>query len=201
MRKLIYLVLAINLVLSSMLGKSYCYAADSTLELEKSKPKLVKPKFELETEYLTHVHFNNRYIETPSLHILEETSKINNKSTYFGLTITRPHGHIIDDGGTKGSSASGIGPMTMVRYERNISGKLDGALDMSGGFIVYDRAFPAEGRAYDFMWRIGPRFIYKISKNSSVNIGYMLMHVSNGWKSHNPGYNARGISLGVATNF
>jgi hypothetical protein len=63
------------------------------------------------------------------------------------------------------------------------SGKLYEALDMSGGFIVYDKTFPAEGRYYNFMWRIGPRFIYKISENSSVNIGYMLMHVSNGFKT------------------
>ncbi|MEN6620696.1 MAG: acyloxyacyl hydrolase [Smithella sp.] len=72
---------------------------------------------------------------------------------------------------------------------------------MSGGFIVYDKTFPAGGRYYNFMWRIGSQFIYKISKDSSVNVGYMLMHVSNGFKTHNPGYNARGISLGFVTNF
>jgi hypothetical protein len=89
----------------------------------------------------------------------------------------------------------------MIRNEKKLSEKLTGAFDMSGGFILYDKAFPAEGRSYNFMWRMGPRFIYKISENSSVNIGYMLMHVSNGLKTHNPGYNAHGVSLGLVINY
>jgi len=51
------------------------------------------------------------------------------------------------------------------------------------------------------MWRIGPRLNYKISENSSVSIGYMLIHVSNGLKTHNTSYNAHGVSLGFVTNF
>jgi hypothetical protein len=89
----------------------------------------------------------------------------------------------------------------MIRDEKYHSGKLSAALDMSGGFIVYDKIFPNGGKYYNFMWRIGPQFIYKISENSSVNIGYMLMHVSNGLKAHNPSYNAHGVSLGFVTNF
>jgi hypothetical protein len=89
----------------------------------------------------------------------------------------------------------------MIRYEKYHSGKLSAAFDMSGGFIVYDKTFPAGGKCYNFMWRAGPKFIYKINENTSVNIGYMLMHVSNGLKTHNPSYNAHGASLGFVTNF
>jgi hypothetical protein len=91
----------------------------------------------------------------------------------------------------------------MIRNEKKVSGKLDAAFDMSGGVIVYDKKFPAGGECYNFMWQIGPRFIYKFSQNSSVNIGYMLMHVSNGlhYPNPNPSYNAHGVSFGFVTNF
>jgi hypothetical protein len=87
----------------------------------------------------------------------------------------------------------------MMRNEKHYSDKFSAALDMSGGFIVYDKVFPAEGRHYNFMWRIGPQLIYRVNETSSVNIGYMLVHVSNGFKTHNPGNDARGISFGFAT--
>jgi lipid A 3-O-deacylase len=187
-RNLVYLVIAINFLLVCIPGKPYCYAAESKLELD--------------WDYLTHAHFKDRYIDTVSLHILENISKKNNRSIYRGITITRPYGYINDDNHqTKDSSAVGVGPVYVIRNEKKISGKLCEALDMSGGFIVYDKAFPAGGRPFNFMWRIGPQLIYKINENSSVNIGYMLMHVSNGFRTHNPSYNAQGISLGFVTNF
>ncbi|CQR74944.1 hypothetical protein SpAn4DRAFT_4301 [Sporomusa ovata] len=89
----------------------------------------------------------------------------------------------------------------MIRAEKPYAGKLSAALDMSGGVILYDKPFPAGGRYYDFMWRVGPKFIYKFNDNSSINVGYMLMHVSNGFKTHNPGYDAHGISFGFVTNY
>lgn len=184
-RRLICLVIIINILLICMPGKSY--AADAKLELD--------------WDYLTHVHFKDRYIDTVSLHILENISKKNNRSIYRGITITRPYGYINENQQTEDSSAVGVGPVYMIRNEKKLSGKLYEALDMSGGFIVYDKTFPAEGRYYNFMWRIGPRFIYRIGENSSVNIGYMLMHVSNGFRTHNPGYNAQGVSLDFVTNF
>lgn len=187
MRKLICIVIVINFLLICMPEKSYCYAADSN--------------FELDWDYLTHTHFKDRYIDTVSLHILENITKTNNRSIFRGITITRPYGYIYDNQHNKDSNAVGIGPIYMIRNEKNVSGKLYEALDMSGGFVVYDKAFPAEGRAFNFMWRIGPRFIYKMSETSSVNIGYMLMHVSDGCRSQNPSYNAHGFSLGFVTNF
>lgn len=187
MRRLICLVIVINILLICMPESSYCYAADSKLELD--------------CDYLTHKHFENRYIDTVSLHILENISKKHNRSIYRGITITRPYGYIIHDNQHKDSSAIGVGPVYMLRTEKKVSEKLYEALDMSGGFIVYDKVFPAEGRYYNFLWRIGPRFVYKLNENSSINIGYMFMHVSNGFRSHNPGYNAQGASLGFVINF
>jgi lipid A 3-O-deacylase len=185
-RRLICLVIVINILLSFMSGKSY--AADSKLELD--------------WDYLTHAHFKDRNIDTVSLHILENISKKNNRSIYRGITITRPYGYINDNNQqSKDSSAVGVGPVYMIRSEKKLSEKLYEALDMSGGFIVYDKTFPVEGRYYNFMWRIGPRLIYKISENSSVNIGYTLMHVSNGFRTHNPGYNAQGVSVGFVAKF
>jgi len=193
-RRLIYLVIIINFFLICLPEKSHCHAADSDLKRE-------APKFELDWDYLTYTNFTDRYIDTVSLHMLENISKINNRSIYRGITITRPYGYIIDNQQTENSSAVGIGPVYMIRNEKNLSGKLLVAVDISGGFIVYDKTFPAGGRHYNFMWRIGPQFIYKINENSSLNIGYMLMHVSNGLKTHNPGYNAKGVSWGFVTNF
>lgn len=188
MRRLIYLVIIFNFLLLCMPGKSYCYAADSKLEMD--------------WDYLTHVHFEDRYIDTVSLHILEKISETKNRSVYRGITITRPYGYINDEQHVrKESSAVGVGPVYLIRNEKKVSGKLYEAFDMSGGFIVYDKVFPAGGRCFNFMWRIGPQFIYKINENSSINVGYMLMHVSNGLRTHNPGYNAHGVSLGFVTNF
>jgi len=185
-RRLIWLVMAINFLLIWIPGNSYCYADDA--------------KFELEWDHLI-PHEIDRKLDTGSLHIFEKISETETRSVYRGITITRPQGNITFEHQTQESSAVGIGPVYMVRNEKYRSGKLSLAVDMSGGFIVYDKKFPAGGQFYDFMWRIGPQAIYKFSENSSVNIGFMLMHVSNGLRTHNPSYNAHGASVGFATNF
>jgi len=188
LRRLIGLVFAMTVLLIFMPGKSYCHTAPS--------------KIEIDSDYLTHASFKNRYINTVSIHILENISEKHNRSLYRGITITRPYGHIINDNEqTKDSSAVGIGPVYMIRNEKKLSRKLYEALDMSGGFILYDKAFPAEGRYYNFMWRIGPRLVYKTGENSSINIGYTFMHVSNGFRTHNPGYNGQGLSVSFEQKF
>lgn len=170
-----------------------CYAADSNSGQN-------DPSIELEYDHLT-PHFKRRRIDTESLHILKNISESAHKSTYFGLTITHAYGYVSDKSQDKDNSAVGIGPIYMIRNEGRWSGKLYGALDMSGGFILYNNPFPADGRAYNFMWRIGPRLIYKISDNNSLNVGYTWMHVSNGLKTHNTSYDAGGISLGYEMKF
>jgi hypothetical protein len=185
-RKLIGLVTVISFWLICLPGEAYCHAAESKLELE--------------WDYLAS-HAKDRNLDTVSLHIVEKFSETQNRSAYRGITITRPRGDITWENKQQNSSAVGIGPVYMLRYEENCSGKLSVALDISGGFIVYNKRFPAGGEYYNFMWRIGPQFIYKISESSSVNIGYMLMHVSNGLRGNNPGDDAHGVSLGFSTKF
>lgn len=186
MRRLICLLIVISFLLSFMLGEVYCYAAEA--------------RFEYDWEYLTPIEIN-RDIDTVSLHILKKISETRNKSVYRGLTISRPLGSVSLEQHTQDSSAIGIGPIYMFRTEKPYSGKLSLALDLSGGVILYDKPFPAGGRYYNFMWRVGPKFIYRFNETSSVNVGYTLMHVSNGFGTHNPGYDARGISLGFVKDF
>jgi hypothetical protein len=190
MRKLVRLVIIINFLLICTPGMSYCYANDSKLEMD--------------WDYLT-ATAKSRDLDTVSLHILHKISETKGRSVYSGITITRALGNIIPGQQTQAqeSSAVGIGPVYMIRNEKYHSGKLSAAVDMSGGFIVYNNKFPAGGEYYNFMWRIGPQYIYKFSQNSSVSMGYMLMHVSNGLHSqiHNPSYNAHGVSFGFVTNF
>ena len=184
MRRFIYLVVVINFLLLFMPGSAYCYAADSKLHLD--------------WDYVNSYN-DNRNLDTVSLHILEKISATKTRSIYRGITVTRPHGDITLEHQTHSSSAVGAGPIYMIRNEKYYSDKFSAALDMSGSFIVYDKAFPAGGRHYNFMWRIGPQFIYKVSENSSVNVGYMVVHVSNGFKTHNPGYDAHGVTFGFVT--
>lgn len=187
MRRFFCFIIAVNFLLIFMPEKSYCQAADSRIELD--------------WDYLTPTA-GDRDLDTVLLHILKRISETRDRSVYRGLTITRPYGDITLTQQTRDSSAVGVGPVYMIRNEKYRSGKLTTAFDVSGGFLVYDKIFPAGGRYYNFMWRAGPQFIYKIDGNSSMNIGYMFMHVSNGgFRNHNPSYNAHGVSFGFVTKF
>lgn len=192
MRKWFGFVVIIYFLLFGLPSEGFC------------NPTATGPTTELDWDYLKPLS-NDRKIDTVSLHILEKISETDTRSVYRGITITRPYGHahLKDDtpGYQRSSSAVGIGPTLMVRNEKYRSGKFSAAVDMSGGLILYDKAFPAGGRSFDFMWRIGPQLIYKFDQNSSLNIGYMFMHVSDGFKTHNPSYNAKGISAGFVMKF
>lgn len=186
MRRLIGLVMIMNFLLLFLPAKPSCYAANTQLEMD--------------GDYLTPMAAK-RDLNTISIHMFEKISETKNRSMYRGITVTRAYGNITLDGQTHSSSAVGIGPVYLIRDERGHSGKLTTAIDLSGGVIVYDKAFPAGGRAYNFMWRMGPRFIYQCDENSSVSVGYMFAHISNGFRTHNPGYDSHGVSLGFVSNF
>ncbi|MCM0758013.1 acyloxyacyl hydrolase [Sporomusa sphaeroides DSM 2875] len=188
MRRVFFLAVVINFLLICLPGQSYAYHAD--------------PKIELNWDYLGPIK-SKRDLDTVSLHILKKISETNDRSVYRGITITRPQGDVTlkSYGQPEDSSAVGIGPVYLLRHEKYISGKLSAALDVSGGFILYNKRFPAGGEYYNFMWRIGPQLIYKFNENSSLNVGYIGMHVSNGLSGHNPGYDARGVSIGFTANF
>lgn len=186
MYRVIYLAFVITFLLISLSGDPYCYGAESRTELE--------------WDYMT-PHGKDRNLDTLSLHVIKKFSETPNRSIYRGITITRPSGNINWENQNRNSSAVGVGPLYMLRYEKHQSGKLSAALDMSGGLIVYDKKFPTGGQYYNFIWRIGPRLIYKFNENTSLNVGYMLMHVSNGLRTHNPGYDSHGFSLGLTKSF
>ena len=115
--------------------------------------------------------------------------------------MTRPHGYTTEDNIRRDSDAVGLGPACMIRWARPISGKLYGDLEFSGSFLIYSKAFPAQGRPWGFMWRIGPRLTWKYTKNNSFSLGYMFSHSSNGMKTKNPGHHSFGFSIGFNHNF
>lgn len=188
MVRLFYLVMIINFLLSCLPIVPSCYAAAA--------------KSELDWDYLTPTA-KSRDLDTMSLHILNKISETNGRSVYRGFTITKAYGEITPSQQIwqEDSSAVGVGPIYLIRNEKLHSGKLTVSIDMSGGLILYDKEFPVGGEHYNFMWRIGPQFMYKFTPTSVVNIGYTFMHVSNGLHSeiHNPSYNAHGVTIGFAT--
>jgi hypothetical protein len=105
------------------------------------------------------------------------------------------------DNEKRDSDALGVGYTYLLRKKKNISKQMAFAFDASGGLVFYNQAFPATGRAYNFMWRFGPRVIYRPTVRTSLSLGWTYMHVSNGMRSHNPGYNSGGITLGLGWDF
>ena len=75
------------------------------------------------------------------------------------------------------------------------------SIDGTGSLLLYNHAHPADGRAYGFLWRIGPRLTYHYTSRDAVSLAYMFHHSSNGMKDHNPGYNGVGFSLGYEHRF
>ncbi|MDD6135245.1 MAG: acyloxyacyl hydrolase [Selenomonadaceae bacterium] len=48
---------------------------------------------------------------------------------------------------------------------------------------------------------MGPRVTYHFTSSDSVSTAYIVHHASNGFKTHNPGYNGVGLSLGYRHAF
>lgn len=185
-------------------------AAASTAEApapDSRPPKAAsQPKNEIEVQfdYLQHRYFNRRYIDNYNLHIYKKWKRIHALSIYGGVTITGASGYLIDDSQPdvhRNSDAFGIGPSVLLRWEKRLSGKLYAGLDASGSLRIYGKAHPAGGRAFDFLWRIGPRLTYRCTDDMAISLGYMFAHMSNGFSDHNPGYNAVGFSLGFQYRF
>ena len=128
---------------------------------------------------------------------------------YRGITITRAWGDMTRYGITSECDAFGIGPTYLMRIGLKQWQKASFSLEMSSALIFYDENFPTGGDFYDFMWRIGPKFGYRITEDILLIIGYKLMHVSNGqlyWPelkgtARNPAYNAQGWSISVVRCF
>lgn len=164
--------------------------------------KNVGNEYELQLEYLSSRAFTERRdMRNYNVHIFKKSKDIKSLSIYYGLTFTRATGYNIPRGIAYDSNGVGIGPAMLLRWEKPISGKLYGSIDFSGSFMFYNRAHPYDGRAYGFLWRVGPRFTWKYDDENSFSIGYNISHFSNAMRRHNPGYNTMGLSIGLSHKF
>lgn len=170
-----------------------------------TKTKSQGKAWELEAEYLHGSSFENRHVNVYNLHYFQKGKDIGKRlSLSYGGTLQRTTGDNATEDHSDiygSSSAVGLGPAVLLRYEYPISGRLTGAIDATGSLLFYNRAHPYDGRAYGFLWRIGPRFSYHYTKNDAITIGWSFHHSSNGMGSHNPGYNGNGIMLAYTHGF
>lgn len=160
-----------------------------------------KKPVEIEMEYMEPRFYKDRHIKSYDLHVYEPWKVNGTFSIWKGLTIQRATGYTSDDHIRRDSKGAGIGPSILLRWEKPISGKLSGGFDGTGSILLYDKAFPARGRAFGFMWRIGPRLSYRWNEDNGIRLGWSYMHCSNGFKSHNPGLNAAGFMIGYEHRF
>ena len=155
---------------------------------------------EVQVEYLRHHLYARRFIDNYNIYVVQKAHEHAGLTFHRGITFTRPQGYTTEDNIRRDSDAVGLGPAGMIRWERPISGKLYGDLEFSGSFLIYSKAFPAQGRPWGFMWRIGPRLTWKYTKNNSFSLGYMFSHSSNGMKTKNLGHHSVGVSIGFKKN-
>ena len=163
----------------------------------------IHDNYEVQLEYLFGKAFSSRNVNNYNVHIFKKSKDNGVFSISYGGTFTRAVGatNPRQEGIWKDSNGVGIGPAGLLRWRKKVSGKFYAAWDFSGSFMFYNKAHPAEGRAYGFLWRTGPRLIWQYGKDSSVSLGYSVSHFSNAMKSHNPGYNTLGFSLGLTHKF
>ena len=177
------------------------YGADREVQSLKFKD-VINSLTEVEVEYLLPID-EDRQIDTISVNILKEISQKDRLSFYQGITITRVWGSTFYKCKTCDNSAFGLGPDFLLRYDMFKSEKLALSMDMNGGLIFYNQDFPAGGKLYNFMWRLGPKLSCIINDQARLNVGYKLMHVSNGSISgkRNPAYDAGGLSISLEWTF
>ena len=156
---------------------------------------------DIQMDYFEGRFFKERNIDLYNLHVFWQNHTVHHLKTYYGLTVERAVGCTTKDGIYRDSEAVGLGPAVQLRWERPLGGKFTGSIDGTGSLLLYNHAHPADGRAYGFLWRIGPRLTYHYTSRDAVSLAYMFHHSSNGMKDHNPGYNGVGFSLGYEHRF
>jgi len=164
-------------------------------------------QLELEAERLSHLNVQ-RDIDTSSLNLFyRKGQSTSGKWMYYsGATFTYAQGSIETWNASfqkekYQSSALGVGPVLLARYEPLTCNKILFNADMSLGLIFYNKDFPSGGDFYNFMWRLGPNLSYQIKPSFTANLGYRLMHVSNGQSTHNPSYNGKGFTVSITKSF
>ena len=160
-------------------------------------------EWELQLEYLSGKAFTSRNVNNYNVHLFRTAKDNGVFSISYGGTFTRAVGatNPRQEGIWKDSNGVGLGPAGLLRWRKQVSGKFYAAWDFSGSFMFYNKAHPAEGRAYGFLWRTGPRLIWQSGKNDSISLGYSVSHFSNAMRKHNPGYNTLGLSIGLNHQF
>ncbi len=180
---------------SAAAGENVSAAPAAETPASRSRP------VEIQFEYIEHRFYNDRHIDNYTVHLYQEMKRNGSVSFWRGLTFTRPDGYLTENGQHRNSDAWGLGPSFMIRWEKPVGEKWSVGIDGTGSLLAYNHAFPEGGRAFGFMWRAGPRVSYYPNKDSAFRLGYSFMHCSNGFSSHNPGYNGVGFSLMYAHNF
>lgn len=155
--------------------------------------------WDFQAEYLKH-NKSDKHVDNYNLHVYKHFWNNDYLSFYFGGTATIADGYI-DKEEKKDSDAFGIGPSIMGRLEFNPFGNFYTGLEVSGTMRFFTKAHPAGGRAYDFLWRVGPRFSYKLGNYTAFGLSLLYAHASNGMSSHNPGYEMKGVSLDLEYKF
>lgn len=181
-----------------------CLISGSVASAEDVEEKIFEDANEIQLEYLEGKMFSQRHVNNYNVHFFEKVTDNGVMSYWRGLTFTRALGYTNPrkDGGVHHDSQGiGLGPTFMVRWDKKISGKLHGSLDFSGSFMLYNKAHPYDGRAYGFLWRLGPRLTWQFREDDSISLGYSFSHFSNGLRRHNPGYNTLGFSVGYTHSF
>ncbi len=181
-----------------------CLISGSVASAEDVGEKIFEDANEIQLEYLEGKTFSQRHVNNYNAHFFEKVTDNGVMSYWRGLTFTRALGYTNPrkDGGVHHDSQGvGLGPAFMVRWDKKVSGKLHGSLDFSGSFMLYNKAHPYDGRAYGFLWRLGPRLTWQFREDDSISLGYYFSHFSNGLHRHNPGYNTLGFSIGYTHSF
>jgi lipid A 3-O-deacylase len=165
-------------------------------------------KITASVEYLSPTE-DDRNIESVNIDINTLVSEIDklNLSIYAGIAITYATGDItqLEEDINQGTlrevkyknSAFGAGPGILLSFRLIEINKLSFNLIGSGHFILYTERFPAGGDYYNFLWRGGPMFEYKLEKNRSIGFSYQSSHASNGQClcPENPSYEGSGFAL------
>jgi hypothetical protein len=153
---------------------------------------------------------SERQIRTTNLDFLSRMKRFDSPDFKFygGLTLSRARGTITRRTGsfeagtlkdeTFDSAATGAGPVLAIRAEFPRSGNVSVSLDGSAGVLLYDRDFPAGASRYEFLFRFGPTFSYRLNDRRDLSLTLRGMHVSNGQgfnDHHNPEYNAIGVGV------
>ncbi len=186
-------VVAAGMFLAAGCLPAVAAAAEPDVALQKSPGEHA---VEVQLEYLDGRFFKERNVNVWNMHVLWQNRTVHHTGVSYGFTLQRALGYTSDDGIYRDSEAVGLGPMVQLRRERSLGGKFTGSVDASGSLLFYNHAHPAKGRAYGFLWRIGPRLTYHATDRDAISLAYIFHHSSNGMSSHNPGYNGIGFSLG-----